>query len=87
MRFAKGGYNQVSRGGGEITQHAPISTFLANVQHSNNVFGAVGEIGVHHGRFTIPLMHTALVGEELLAIDLFEENQKQNVDGSGAGSS
>jgi len=53
------------------------------MQASFGVTGGVGEIGVHHGKFFIPL--TILKsGEKHLAIDLFGD-QHLNVDRSGKG--
>jgi hypothetical protein len=51
-------------------------------QHELGVFGSVGEIGVHHGKFLIPLVGNALRAEPAVAIDLFED-QSANVDTSG----
>jgi hypothetical protein len=48
------------------------------------VFGAVGENGVHHGKFLMPIVGYALQEEPAVAMDLFED-QSQNVDGSGEG--
>jgi hypothetical protein len=47
-----------------------------------SVFGAVGEIGVHHGKFFMPIAGYALQEESAVALDLFED-QSQNFDGSG----
>lgn len=55
---------------------------LSELQHSMGLFGAVGEIGVHHGKFLMPLVGTALEAEPAVALDLFED-QSQNFDGSG----
>lgn len=51
-------------------------------QHELGIFGAVGEIGVHHGKFLIPIVGSALAGEPAIAMDLFE-NQQSNLDKSG----
>ncbi len=42
---------------------------------------------MHHGKFLIPLVGAADIREPAVAIDLFEQGQKENVDKSGAGSS
>jgi hypothetical protein len=46
-----------------------------------------GEIGVHHGKFLLPIVGAADARETAVAIDLFEQQQGQNLDGSGSGSS
>jgi hypothetical protein len=56
---------------------------LTAKQHSLGIYGAVGEIGVHHGKFFLPIVGNALAEEPAVAIDLFEEQQGINVDGSG----
>lgn len=55
---------------------------LSAKQHELGIFGSVGEIGVHHGKFLIPIVGNALAGEPAIAIDLFED-QSSNVDTSG----
>jgi hypothetical protein len=56
---------------------------LTAKQHELGLYGAVGEIGVHHGKFLIPIIGNALAGEPAVALDLFED-QSGNVDTSGA---
>jgi hypothetical protein len=56
--------------------------YLTQVQHNISVYGSVGEIGVHHGKFTIPIVGFADIEERAVAIDLFSL-QDQNTDGSG----
>lgn len=51
-------------------------------QHALGIYGAVGEIGVHHGKFLIPIVGNALSSEPAVALDLFED-QTGNVDTSG----
>jgi hypothetical protein len=46
------------------------------------ILGTVGEIGVHHGKFLMPIVGYALQEEPAVAVDLFED-QAQNFDGSG----
>ncbi|MGH9646084.1 MAG: class I SAM-dependent methyltransferase [Bryobacteraceae bacterium] len=43
------------------------------------------EIGVHHGLSTIAIAALRGTGKQLTAIDLFEDQQKKNVSGSGSG--
>jgi hypothetical protein len=47
--------------------------------------GNVLEIGVHHGLSTIAIAALKGAGKQLTAIDLFEDQQKNNVSGSGSG--
>ncbi len=54
---------------------------LADIQ---KVSGAVGEIGVHHGKLFLLLELCRSEGERAVAVDLFDM-QDQNVDGSGHG--
>ena len=58
--------------------------YLTQVQHNISVYGSVGEIGVHHGKFTIPIVGFAGTEERAIAVDLFSL-QDQNTDGSGKG--
>ncbi len=57
---------------------------ISQFQKQNNINGAVCEIGVHHGKFFIPLSLLRTKDEKALVIDVFE-NQKLNVDQSGKG--
>jgi Methyltransferase domain len=83
--FAMGGYQKIDKGSGDYKLIAPIITKLSKLQHEQGIFGTVGEMGVHHGRFTGVLFLTAREHEKLLAADLFEELQFQNIDTSGNG--
>jgi hypothetical protein len=47
--------------------------------------GNVLEIGVHHGLSTIAIAALKGAGKQLAAIDLFEDQQKKNISGSGCG--
>jgi len=58
---------------------------LTKKQHQMGIFGAVAEIGVHHGMFFLPIAGFATKEEPAYAIDLFED-QAQNIDASGRGS-
>ena len=50
-----------------------------------NLFGGIGEIGVHHGKFTCFLYLLRRYKEQnIFAVDVFD-NQKLNKDGSGRG--
>ena len=60
--------------------------YLSRKQHDLGNFGSVGEIGVHHGKFTAALSGFASPRESVVAYDLFSL-QKQNTDGSGKGDS
>lgn len=57
---------------------------MSAVQHELGIYGAVGEIGVHHGKFFAPIAGNAAPGEPLVAVDLFE-SQIENYDLSGSG--
>jgi hypothetical protein len=57
---------------------------LGRWQASQGVQGAVGEIGVHHGRLFVLLDLLRVPGERSFAVDLFDE-QHLNVDRSGEG--
>lgn len=86
--FAEGtstALKKISVGSRLLTQDAPMTAFLGYIQHQASVFGSAGEIGVHHGLFTIPIAHTLLVGENLFAADLFDSMQHLNVEKSGKG--
>lgn len=65
----------------QVVQLDYVKTFTAK-QHEMGIFGAVGEIGVHHGKFLIPIVGNALVEEPAVALDLFED-QAANIDTSG----
>jgi phage tail protein X len=58
---------------------------MTALQHQLGVFGAAGEIGVHHGKFFAVVAGNAAAAEPLVAIDLFEA-QSENYDLSGSGS-
>ena len=84
--IANGGYEKVRQGSGDVLVHGMVTAMLSNYQHDDmSLFGAVGEMGVHHGRFTSCLFITADASEALVAVDVFEK-QNLNVDGSGHGS-
>lgn len=74
----------MARGSGRIIHQALYVTALAQIQKNLGVAGALGEIGVHHGRFFNVIAITARQGEQLFAADVFGKVE-QNVDGSGLG--
>ncbi|CAB9525477.1 expressed unknown protein [Seminavis robusta] len=84
-KFVLGGYQQIDKGSGDYKLVAPLVAKLSKLQHEQGIFGTVGELGVHHGRFTGALYMTARETEKLIAADLFEDLQYQNVDVSGYG--
>lgn len=57
---------------------------FSEFQHHLGLFGAVGEVGVHHGKFFMPIAGYALRSEPAVAMDLFED-QSANFDQSGEG--
>jgi len=50
-----------------------LMAFLAQQQRRAGVTGAVGEIGVHHGRFTAAIFGTSRVDEPMWGADLFSK--------------
>ena len=72
------------QGGQAARENATLVRAVHDVQRAAGIRGAVGEIGVHHGRFLI-LLHLLLQeGERSFAIDLFDR-QEENIDRSGKG--
>jgi hypothetical protein len=63
---------------------AEIISALGDIQSAAGYHGAVGEIGVHHGKLFILLLLLAANGEGNFAIDVFEQ-QHLNIDRSGCG--
>jgi hypothetical protein len=61
-----------------------LTIAIAERQVNRGIKAAVGEIGVHHGRYFIPLALLRQTGERAVAIDVFED-QHLNVDYSGSG--
>lgn len=57
---------------------------LAEIQRGHGIAGAVGEIGVHHGKLLILLLLTASAREKAFAVDVFQQ-QDLNTDQSGCG--
>lgn len=85
LLFASHGEKLIRHGSGSLSWTGPIVSMLSLQQVRMGMHGAVGEIGVHHGMFAIPVFHQARVGERLLAADLFDALQHLNVDSSGHG--
>ena len=63
--------------------HIKLSKFLTEIQHKRGVFGSVGEIGVHMGKYFACNALNSATGEQLVAADLFPETANNTVDGSG----
>jgi hypothetical protein len=63
---------------------ADVISAIASIQRGKQWGGAVGEIGVHHGKLFILLWLNAAPGERAFALDVFE-NQQLNIDNSGEG--
>lgn len=85
-QLALGGYRKINKGSGDIPQTGPLLMMLSKLQiHTLGLLGSVGELGVHHGRFTSFLFVTARRDEDLVVADLFEDLQEFNVDHSGHG--
>jgi hypothetical protein len=77
-----GGHRQID---GWLDQRsAAMIAALAVHQQKRELHGAVGEIGVHHGRLFILLALAAAAEETMFAIDVFEQ-QELNADQSGLG--
>jgi hypothetical protein len=76
-----------SMGGWMSDESGYFAAFLTSVQRKFKISGSIAEIGVHHGKFFSAMAVMADTREQLLAIDLFEGKQSQNIDRSGTGSS
>ena len=61
-----------------------LTIAISERQRHQGIKAAVGEIGVHHGRYFILLALLRQPGERAVAIDVFED-QHLNVDYSGSG--
>jgi hypothetical protein len=61
----------------------PLETIQA-VQSESKVKGGALEIGLHHGKFFIPLALLLRAGETAVGLDVFEDQEK-NLDHSGLG--
>ncbi len=83
--FISHGDRMLRHGSGRLSWTGPFIATLSLLQAGVGLHGAVGEIGVHHGMFTIVVAHQARAGEAVLAADLFDGLQHLNVDSSGSG--
>ena len=63
---------------------AEFITAVADVQRRAGHQGAVGEIGVHHGKLFVLLCLARAPGERAFVVDVFED-QAANIDDSGFG--
>lgn len=63
---------------------AEFTSMIGDLQRRAGYAGAVGEIGVHHGKFFMVLRLAAGPGDRAFVVDIFED-QALNVDGSGLG--
>ena len=64
--------------------HVYVVGYLSRAQHQLTISGSVGEIGVHHGKFTVAISGFATQTESTVAVDLFSL-QAENTDRSGLG--
>ena len=80
--YLRGGHRTVE---GWLTPGAIALVTAVNAsQQEAGIAGSVGEIGVHHGKFFILLYLLGGDGESAVAVDLFEQQEK-NRDQSGRG--
>lgn len=82
QRYIGGGHRRVD--GWLSNLDAALVANVGRFQTEGAIEGAVGEIGVHHGRLFILLALLLRPGEAGAAIDLFDD-QQFNVDQSGRG--
>jgi hypothetical protein len=66
VKVARGGYSQIGKGSAEVDLVGLFVTFISKIQHEHGIYGSVGELGVHHGRFTSTLFITARENEKLI---------------------
>ena len=77
-------HDSVAQGSFLVQPVLALLAELTKVQARHSIRGAIGEIGVHHGKFFVGLAHLAMNHEKLWACDVFED-QALNMDGSGFG--
>jgi hypothetical protein len=82
QRYLSDGLGQVE--GWLDPRSAKVIAALGEYQTAQGIRGAVGEIGVHHGKLLVLLDLIKAKGEISFAVDLFDD-QKLNVDQSGLG--
>lgn len=82
QRYVRGGHRRVD--GWLSRLDASLIATVGQWQSTAGIAGAVGEIGVHHGRLFILLALLRKPGERAFAIDLFDD-QQFNIDQSGQG--
>lgn len=80
--YLKRGYRRI--GGWLFPYSATFIDSLLDLQLDAGVQGAVGEIGVHHGKLLILMALGRRAGERAFAIDVFDD-QHLNLDQSGKG--
>ena len=80
-RYRRSGLRRVP--GWLASTDADLVMSVADAQTATGVAGAVGEIGVFHGKLFILLALQRHVGEETFAVDVFDQDHL-NVDQSGA---
>jgi hypothetical protein len=84
LAYLENGFSQVH--GWCQSPTVKVLAELSSLQEEAGVFGASGEIGVHHGKLFIALHLLRSPGTRSLAIDLFAD-QELNLDRSGSGDS
>lgn len=77
-------HESVAQGSFIIDPVMVVLNYLTRIQNALHIYGDIGEIGVHHGKFFVGLGHLQKVSEKLWACDVFED-QTKNTDGSGFG--
>jgi len=84
IALAKGNWEKIEQGSAAVDFVGLLCMKISKMQHDAGIYGSVGEMGVHHGRYTATLFITARETEKLVAADVFGEQEK-NLDGSGKG--
>lgn len=81
-RYAGGGFRRID--GWLTALDARLIRSIGLAQDARGVTGALGEIGVHHGKLFILLYLMLSRGEKAFAVDIFDQ-QSLNLDDSGKG--
>lgn len=84
IKLVRGDWNKIPQGSGVVDFVGLVCMKLSKIQHGAGIYGSVGEMGVHYGRFTSTLFITARKTEKLVVADVFGQQEK-NIDGSGNG--